>query len=61
MLTISNIHTLKTFIENDGYVIRDIIECNSYNALYFSLVGLYQSYSCFSEDSDVIDYIFYIH
>ncbi|RCX08089.1 hypothetical protein DFR58_14614 [Anaerobacterium chartisolvens] len=57
MLDIKNICTLKDFIENDEYVIRDIVDCNAYSALYFNLIGAYRSYNCYTESSDVIDYV----
>lgn len=57
MYTIDNIQSLRSFVEQDEYVIRDIVECTAYDALYFNLIGLYKSLNCYSEDPEVISYV----
>lgn len=59
MLKINTVKEIKNLIQSQDFVVRDIVEGNAYNSLYFNLISDGELLKCYSESSEVIDYILF--
>lgn len=58
MESINNIQILRNYIENKDFVIRNILESNASDTLYFTLIGSGQIFQCYTDIPEIIDYIY---